>query len=265
MSYKLYKRSLIWSEAPHLEKKLSIIKTKKLLKQNNALILRNIYNFDIENETSFWYIIKDSFGGMEELSSKTRNQIRRAQKLLEIKKVDKKLIFEQGYEVYSSSFKKYKNIAVSPLNKSDFLKGLQHDFKGEEFWGCIDKADGKLIAYAHNIIQNNMCNYNSMKAIPEYLTGYYPYYGLIYLMNEYYLETRGLKYVSDGARSITEHSNIQPFLINKLNFRKAYCNLTISYIYWLKPIIKILYPIRKYIWNLQIKAILHQEAINRGF
>ena len=33
-------------------------------------------------------------------------------------------------------------------------------------------------------------------------------------MNRYYLEELKLKYVNDGARSITEHSNIQPFLID---------------------------------------------------
>ena len=41
-------------------------------------------------------------------------------------------------------------------------------------------------------------------------------YGLLLKMNQYYLDEIGVKYVMDGARSITEHSNIQPFLESKL-------------------------------------------------
>ena len=102
-----------------------------------------------------------------------------------------------------------------------------------------------------------------MKAIPKYQK-LYAYYGLIYEMNRYYLEERGLKYVNDGARSITNHSNIQPFLIDKFNFRKAYCHIYIHYKLWLGIAIKILYPIRKMIPMTQVKALLEMESLSRG-
>ena len=70
--------------------------------------------------------------------------------------------------------------------------------------------------------------YRTMKAIPKYQK-LYAYYDLIYEMNRYYLEKRKVKYVNDGARSITNHSNIQLFLIDKFKFRKAYCRLEITY------------------------------------
>lgn len=41
-----------------------------------GIFIRNVYDFDTNYETSFWYVIKDSFGGMEELSSKMRNQVK---------------------------------------------------------------------------------------------------------------------------------------------------------------------------------------------
>ena len=92
----------------------------------------------------------------------------------------------------------------------------------------------------------------------------YPYYGLIYMMNKYYLETIGVKYVSDGARSITEHSNIQPFLIEKFKFRKAYCRLQIKYKFWVRIIVTLAYPFHKIIPIHQIKSILNMEAMSRG-
>lgn len=55
-----------------------------------------------------------------------------------------------------------------------------------------------------------------------------PYYDLIYEMNRYYVEECKLQSVNDGARSLTEHSNIQLFLESKFWFRKAYCRLCIN-------------------------------------
>lgn len=104
-----------------------------------------------------------------------------------------------------------------------------------------------------------------MKANPAYLkNSTYPYYGLIYEMNRYYLDELKLKYVNDGARSITEHSNIQPFLIEKFNFRKAYCKLQIEYQWWMKLGVNVLYPFRNIIPVRTVKAILNMEAMKRG-
>lgn len=263
-NYIFYKKSLIFDGAPHFEKQLNKKELKDLLKKNNAYFIRNVYNYDCPYETSFWYIVKDSFNGFEELGSTTRNNIRRAQKLLDIQIIDKQLILEQAYEVYLSSFQNYVNITEPPVSEDIFKKGLKVDIPGEQFWGCIDKENGKLIAYARNIITDHMCSYSSMKANPEYLKGYFPFYGLFYAMNEYYLKNMGLRYVSDGARSITNHSNIQPFLIDKFKFRKAYCMLSITYVWWLNIPIVLLFPFRKYFKNSKIQALFRMEEMARN-
>ena len=83
-------------------------------------------------------------------------------------------------------------------------------------------------------------------------------------MNRYYLEELKVKYVNDGARSITNHSNIQPFLIDKFKFRKAYCHLSIKYKWWMGMAVCMLYPFRKLIPLRQVKALLDMEAMARG-
>ena len=83
-------------------------------------------------------------------------------------------------------------------------------------------------------------------------------------MNRYYLEELKLKYVCDGARSTTEHSNIQPFLEEKFKFRRAYCDLQMFYKPWLGLAVKILFPFRKIIKNKKIEAFLYQESMARG-
>ena len=92
----------------------------------------------------------------------------------------------------------------------------------------------------------------------------YPYYGLYFTMNQHYLQTSHFKYVSDGSRSITEHSQIHDFLIQNFKFRKAYCQLAVHYKWWVKIAVKMLYPFRKIITFPRVKAILNMEAMQRG-
>lgn len=73
--------------------------------------------------------------------------------------------------------------------------------------GVIDIETEKLVAFCMNAVTAESCEYRTMKAIPKYQK-LYAYYGLIYEMNRYYLEERKVKYVNDGARSISNHSNI---------------------------------------------------------
>lgn len=73
-----------------------------------------------------------------------------------------------------------------------------------------------------------------------------------------------MKYVCDGARSIIEHSNIQPFLIDKFYFHKAYCQLEIVYKWYVGIIVVMLYLLRKLIKHSGVTTLLNQEAIARG-
>ncbi len=50
-------------------------------------MIRNAYDFDCPEITSFWYVIKDSFSGMEELSSKMRNQVKKCFKTMNVTKI----------------------------------------------------------------------------------------------------------------------------------------------------------------------------------
>ena len=54
---------------PHRSSFLADDKCSELLNMGGCL-LRNVYNWASMYKTSFWFVIKDSFGGMEELSSK---------------------------------------------------------------------------------------------------------------------------------------------------------------------------------------------------
>lgn len=262
--YRLYKGAWVGTDESK-ETLLSKSDINQLLHRGGWMV-RNVYNFDTPNITSFWYVIKDSFGGLEELSSGARRDVRKSLRTYDVLRITAAQLLEIGYPIYSSAQEAYrvKCEVISIDQYKHLIESLSSD-NNKEFWAIRHKESGEYIALAINTIKEDSCEYNVLKCKPYALKdGSQPYYGLIYEMNRYYLEERGLKYVNDGARSITEHSNIQPFLIQKFKFRKAYCDIKITYKWWLNFIIKMLYPFRKLIPIGRIKALLYMEGMARG-
>lgn len=259
MAYVLYKHAWLWIGSEKDEPRLSRAECKEMLGQGGWMV-RNTYDFDCEEETSFWYVVKDSFGSMEELSSKMRNQVRKSLTNYEFRRMTREELLAQGYPVHRAAAEGYKVKADVPTEE-EFRQGMMNGPEND-WWGAFDRTDGHLAAFAKNIVYEHSCNYSVMKAIPGELSRY-PYYGLIYSMNQYYLDECRVRYVCDGARSVTEHSNIQPFLIQKFNFRKAYCRLNIVYKPWLALVVKVLYPFRKRVPVTMVRSLLNQEAMTR--
>ena len=257
IGYRLYKGAWIFERDPHTEQKLRSEEVKSLFSQG-GLMIRNAYDFDCGQETSFWYVIKDSFGGMEELSSKMRNQVKKCFKTMRVEKITSDELKKNGYPVFVEASESYKVKSIPPTEEEFFSR--INNAEENEFWGCYDIGTNRLVAFSMNFVSTESCEYRTMKAIPAFQK-LYAYYGLIYEMNRYYLEERGLKYVNDGGRSITNHSNIQPFLIEKFNFKKAYCHFDIYYKWWLRVAVKTLYPFRKLIKVLQVQSLLNMEAM----
>lgn len=262
--YSEYKKCLIWDGETRLERELTAEQRKYLLKSSSAWMIRNIYDWDYGRPTNFWELINDTPRKIEELPSKTRNQIRRCFRDCEIRRLENsELVESDGYTVFAEAFKRYKDVSVNIARREDWERSiLENDTS--EFWGVFTREDCRLIAFAINTVKGKSVGYNTLKAIPSMMNKHYPYFGLLFEMNRHYLEELRFNYVSDGFRSVTEHSNIQPFLEKNFLFRKAYCRMNLQYAPWLGLIVKLLYPFRNLIPILKIRHILNFEEIARG-
>lgn len=262
----VYHGALIPKSSPHTEINLTEKEAKEVLLASKALLIRYTNEWD-RPSGSFWYLIKDNFGGFEELSSKYRTQIRRGLKNCNIKRVSKEEIAENGYDVYRSAFEKY-NTNIIPVTEEAFKKGiLNSDYDN---WAVYTKKDNKLIAYSQNTIQDDICNSTTTKFNPEYLR-LRPSEALFFQINKYYLYEKNYLYVNNGTRSILHDTNIQDFLEQKLKFRKAYCRLNIYYRKDIKLVVNTLYPFRHLIRKInhkfafRLSALLKQEEIRRSY
>ncbi|MCM1066943.1 MAG: hypothetical protein NC418_05135 [Muribaculaceae bacterium] len=262
--YKDYRHALIWNGAIHLEPQLSHEEAHSLLSGSSSWMLRNLYDFDCGDETNFWYIIKDSYSESD-YSKKVRKYIEKANAKFDIRIISLDRMLNQGFDVYHSAHEHYKVDDGFQLNKDEFLNEIQGMDAGEyEFWGCIDRETDVLQAYCICHVHDGMCWFKYSRANPEFLPKYYPMYGLYDARHKYYLATKQLKYVLTSARSITEHSNIQSFLIEKFGYRKAFCRLKIFYKPWLQFAVSVLYPFRRLIPYRPVKNLLAFEYLNRG-
>lgn len=263
-NYHLYRNAWRFEGAPHLEQRLEKNDWQALLKQG-GLLVRNTYDFDCPEETHFWHLIKDQFGGLEELSKKSRKAVRKALKSLDYRIVDKQLIESQGYEIAKKVYDSFET-DKSPMDKQIFQKLLDlWDENNFEFWGVFDLVSGRLVGFSVvRIFDEDCCLYDTTCILPEYKHNKScAFYGMYYKRNEYYLGEKKFKYVTDGTRSITEHSQVQTYLEEKFHFRKAYCHLAVHYQLWMKIAVKTLYPFRKIITLSKVKAILNMEAMQR--
>lgn len=261
-TFYLYRNAWRFDGAPHEEPKLEKEAWKQLLKQG-GLLVRNTYDFDCHEETRFWNLIKDHFGGLEELSGNTRKKVRRSLEKLEFKHIGIERIEQEGFPILKATYEDY---AVNDriMDKRTFDEYVDLCKKKEyDYWGVFDNE--KMIGFCANWVWNDAVEYGLVGILPEYKRECtaYPYYGLFYSMNRYYLQEKGFLYVTDGSRSITEHSNIQPFLEEKFHFRKSYCRLKVYYKWWVKLAVKILYPFRKNITVPSVKAVLNMESMTR--
>lgn len=261
----LYRKAWRYDGAPHEEPRLKPEEWQALLKQG-GLMVRNTFDFDCQEETTFWNLIKDRYEGLDELSGNTRKKVRRSLEKLEFRKVNNEFIKSLGYPILKASFEDYP-VKDRIMTQKTFETYMDECGKKEfDYWGIFDFDDDRFIGFFTVMLWEEACEYGLVAVLPEYKrkNTAYPYYGLFHTMNQYYLQEKGFRYVTDGARSITEHSNIQDFLIEKFHFRKSYCHLAVHYNGWMKIAIKTLYPFRKIITLPRIKAILNMEAMQRG-
>ena len=263
--YRFYKNTWIFLEESE-EKRLSTEDANALLKKR-GLMVRNTYDFDTKEETSFWFIIKDNLEDISELSFSARRNIRRALRFYNIRKINVNEFSKKALPIINSAQKSYK-VKSNITSKKEFETEVEQYKKdnNKEFWIVERKSDNEAVAIAINTIKKDSCEYDTMRCMPEALhDNSFPYHGLIYEMNRYYLGKRMLKYVNDGSRTVTEHSSFQDFLIHNFKFRKAYCKLRIHYKWWLSVVIKVLFPFRNIIPIRNLRGILTMEEYSSKF
>ncbi|WP_297812646.1 hypothetical protein [uncultured Methylophaga sp.] len=240
---------------------------ENLLKNKKGFLIRWESDFDELSISPWWHVIKDRPEAMVNLPKKTRYSIRKASELYFAKAVSLQRIIDDGYPVYRRSYERY-DTHEPMLSETDFCEAVQNLPKQTEWWGIFERETDRLVAFSENYIESDTCFFVSMWLEPDAMKKFAGYL-LFHEMELHYLDVRGFKYVSDGARSLSHDTNIHDFLMRKFNYRKAYSRLHVVYRNWLGLAIKLAYPFRNVIYRLPLNlfrkasVLLRQESIRR--
>lgn len=264
--YRLYNNMVIPFGPASTDYSIHKKEAKKIRKSFKAHIVRTTSGFS-NNISNEWYaVICSKFTPIEKLKSKYRNEVKKGLNNCIVKKIDIEFLANNGFEVYNSALKKYKNKANAFDNEGFRLNILQNIDFSDIFhtWGIFHNE--KLIGYSEVYIFDKIeANYSVVKINPDYLH-LYPSYALFYTMNKYYLDECKFQYINDGFCSISHDTNIQNLLIKKFGFEKKHTKLFLNYSGLLFIIINLLLPFYKIVnkINPKVGALLKLEQIRRN-
>ena len=260
--------ALVPLSLPHVEKRIDVKEAKQILKKSKSLFVRWEPDFDIIEETDWWHVIKDNPEVLGDLKKKVRNMVRRGCKSYCVERCDRSFVVQRCYSVYKKAFSRYDTFEAR-ISENDFRKAIEELPVNTEFWAVFERESRELVAFSENYVSDGACFYVSVWLDPDHIRKFSGY-ALFHEMNKHYLNDIGLKYVSDGARSINHDTSVHDFLLSKFGFRRAYTNLSIVYSRKVKVIVSILYPLRAVIARLpgktfaKVGVLLRQEEIIRS-
>lgn len=214
-----------------------------------ALYIRNVYDFDCREETEFWYVVRDRALEIEEYATrKDRQQVRRSLRAYEFRRIDVDEMRRVGYRVFYENWLRFPEDKRPPLDtEAQFQQFLDEQAaRGVEFWGGYSRETGEMAMWESVYVVRLMAVEERERLSYRY-KNHYPTSGLNHVLANYYIRERGMRYVVGGARSVTEHSNVQHFLIDKMLFRKAYCRLQLVCRFPYNLVIAVFYPFRYFL------------------
>lgn len=266
-----YNHAAIQSTPPHESVDASCVEDGSIWDLDGGPILaRWTTNFDCEEETNWWYVIKDNPFDLSALKSKRRYEINRGNKFFEVKIIDARKHKEELYECQVQAFSAYPKKYRPTVNHDEFVSSIDG---WTEFivYGAFDRENGKLCGYSLlKKSSDKHINFMVQKTIPasEKMGVNFALVHAILTTQDEFLRDGG--YICDGARSINHETNFQDFLEKYFEFRKAYCTLHVVYKPKIRFIVKCLYPFRKLLklfdrigFVHKINGILKMENIVR--
>lgn len=266
VKWKRYNGAIVPDGPPHIPPTQEDIACAKAM--GGYRFITYVTDFDCEEETPWWYVIKDTPLHIEEMpSAKKRYRINKGLKHSEVRKIDCR---DYGKALYQCFVKAQERYAVyeNTVTEEAFLQDLEKDT--DEYYGVFFKETGELVAYGKNVLQEDCVSMSIMKFHPDYLK-YEISAALTYEIIRSHLNDGGCKYIMDGQRAIRHKTNIQDYLEHNFGFRKAYCRLHMIYSPKMKLLVGLLYPFRKLVEKIagenvflnNVASVLKMEEISR--
>ena len=269
-NWKYYNHALIPTKAPHEDADLEELKDGSIWNSGGkALLARWTSDFDCEDETEWWYVIKDTPFDISALKSKRRYEIKKGIGNFDVRIIDPMCYPEELYSITVAAFSSWPSKYRPSVEHDSFVRALEQ-WSDALVYGAFSKSDDKMCGYAFLKKENKCFDFQVLRVIPSYENQAINAAIVAAILEDQraFIENGG--YICDGARSIRHETAFQDYLEKYFGFRKAYCKLHVEYRKSFGWIIKIAYPFRKIVQKLrvmgpfsQLSAILTMEELIR--
>lgn len=273
--WKYYNHAAIPTTVPHEEPNIIPIKDGSIWKIGGApLLARWTTEFDCGFETNWWYVILDTPFDISAIKANYRYKINKGNKNFDVRVINPLDHINELYDVFDAAYESWPSKYRPKFSQSD-----AHDLavklsanSSVVCYGAFRRETGELCGFMQVPTHESYAELQVQRVKPEYeklQINAALVCGLIENNNEK-LEQGGF-YILDGARSISHETAFQDYLEKYFGFRKAYCNLHITYNPKVRWIIKLIYPIRRLLVRFdeigvvhQINSVLRMEEISRN-
>jgi len=257
--WKYYNHAAIPTTAPHERPNIAPINDGSIWKITGGtpLLARWTTEFDCNYETDWWYVIKDIPFDINALKAKRRYEINKGIKNFSVKEFKPINFTDELYKVQIAAYSAYPEKYRPSVDKNKFVSSMQH-WNRYVCIGAFERTTEKLCGYALLSKESkNYVDFKVMRTNPECEKNGVNaalVEGILRYFNSFLAQDG---YICDGAKSINHETAFQDYLEKYFGFRKAYCKLNITYNPSLKWMIRLMYPIRRFLLKLDKIGIIH--------
>lgn len=258
--WKYYNHAMIPACAPHITPDLLSVKNKTIWTQEKGkkpLLVRWTTDFDCSFPTEWWYVIKDTPFDLMAMKSKRRYEINKGNKFFEVKEIDAGQYKEKIFEVMEAAFSAYPPKYRPVLTEERIYTEIESWKDKYRTLGAFSKEFGELCGYALITEEKEYAELNVVKTMPafeKYAVNAAIGYKIVTLYQE---KLEQGYYLCNGSRNVSHETAYADYLEKYFDFRKVYCHLHICYRWYVRLVVYVLYPLRKYLKKADHIAILH--------
>lgn len=225
-------------------------------------------DFDCNEETAWWYVIKDSPFNIEDLKAKRRYEINKGKKNFAVREINPGDYSDELYQITVAAYSQWPEKYRPHVEEKRFKDGI-NEWSSKVVFGAFSRENDKLCGYAILSEKENYADFNVLRVNPEAERLAINAAIVAGILERYQRRLGSGFYINDGSRSIRHETAFQDYLEKYFGFRKAYCKLHIKYHFPVGVAVQILYPFRKRI-NTEsslgslISGVLRMEEISRS-
>ncbi len=272
MKWRYYNHALLPTTAPHEEADTAALQRKDIWKAfgERVLLARWTSDFDCNENTCWWYTIKDTPFDFMDVKSNYRSKIRKGLKLYDVRVINPLEHSDALYEVMNEAMGTYSEVCSVKVDRDEFINDLKEWEDGVTF-AAFSKEDQSIAGHMFVRLYPGYATLSVLKAKPSEEKNQVNA-AIIYSVLDHFASqlSQGMYFLA-GERTINHDTNMHIYLEKYFGFRRAYCRLKLQYRPAVRFFVNLLYPVRGLFKRFkiarlfcQIDGVLKMEEISRN-